>query len=92
MQNEDGVNVDLYVPRKCSWTNRLVRAKDHAAVQINVANVDPVTGMATGHSTAYCLNGYIRFKSEGDMALTELVRKKDAEMMAGGDDAVAAEE
>jgi small subunit ribosomal protein S21e len=84
MQNEDGVNVDLYVPRKCSWTNRLVRAKDHASVQINVANVDTVTGMATGHSTAYCLNGYIRFKSEGDMALTELVRKKDMEMMSEG--------
>jgi small subunit ribosomal protein S21e len=82
MQNEDGMNVDLYVPRKCSWTNRLVRAKDHASVQINVSNVDPVTGMATGHSTAYCLNGYIRFKSEGDMALTELVRKKDLEMMS----------
>ena len=45
MQNENGENVDLYVPRKCSWTNRLVEAKDHSSVQINVANVDPVTGL-----------------------------------------------
>ena len=77
MQNEEGINVDLYVPRKCSWTNRLVESKDHAAVQINVANVDPVTGIATGESSSFCLAGYIRFKSEGDMALTELVRKND---------------
>mmetsp|Transcript_20648 Transcript_20648/g.43243 ORF Transcript_20648/g.43243 Transcript_20648/m.43243 type:complete len:82 (+) Transcript_20648:497-742(+) len=77
MQNEDGVNVDLYVPRKCSWTNRLISAKEHASVQVNVANVDPVTGLATGDSTTFCLGGYIRFKSEGDMALTELVRKSD---------------
>ena len=81
MQNEEGDNVDLYIPRKCSWTNRLVAAKDHASVQINVANVDPVTGLATGDATAYCLAGYIRFKSEGDMALTSLVQKKDAELL-----------
>uniref|UniRef100_A0A7S1UVR1 40S ribosomal protein S21 n=1 Tax=Grammatophora oceanica TaxID=210454 RepID=A0A7S1UVR1_9STRA len=80
MQNESGENVDLYVPRKCSYTNRLVSAKDHSSVQINVANVDPVTGIATGDYTPYCLCGYLRFKSEGDMALTTLITKKDAEM------------
>jgi small subunit ribosomal protein S21e len=82
MQNESGENVDLYVPRKCSYTNRLVKAKDHSSVQINVANVDPVTGLATGESTAFCLAGYIRFKSEGDMALASLVKKNDAILFA----------
>jgi small subunit ribosomal protein S21e len=80
MQNENGDNVDLYVPRKCNWTNRLVEAKDHSSVQINVANVDPVTGIATGDATPYCLAGYIRDISEGDMALTSLVKKNDAAM------------
>jgi small subunit ribosomal protein S21e len=83
MQNEAGQNVDLYVPRKCSWTNQLIKAKDHASVQINVANVDPVTGIATGESTPFCLAGYIRFKSEGDMALTDLVQKKDIAVLSG---------
>lgn len=77
MQNENGQNVDLYIPRKCSWTNRLVRAKDHGSVQINVANVDPVTGLYTGESAAFCLSGYIRDKSEGDMAFTALVEASD---------------
>eukprot|EP01083_Nonionella_stella_P277325 942749_1 len=77
MQNENGENVDLYIPRKCSWTNRLVRAKDHGSVQINVANVDPVTGLYTGETTAYALCGYIRDKAEGDMALTTLVASND---------------
>jgi len=52
-------------------------------VQINVVNVDPVTGTATGDFTPYCLAGYIRFKSEGDMALTSLVQKKDLAMLSG---------
>jgi small subunit ribosomal protein S21e len=82
MQNEAGENVDLYVPRKCSYTSRLIKAKDHSSIQLNVANVDPVTGIATGESTPYALGGYIRFKSEGDMALTLLTQKNDAIMFA----------
>ena len=78
MQNESGQNVDLYVPRKCSYTNRLINAKDHGAVQINVGNVDPQTGLYTGESTPFVLNGYIRNKSEADMALAYVVAKADA--------------
>ncbi|KAL9183564.1 hypothetical protein ACHAXT_004420 [Thalassiosira profunda] len=85
MQNENGENVDLYIPRKCSWTNRLIRAKDHGSVQINVANVDPVTGLYTGETTAYALAGYIRDKSEGDMALTALVEANDKKAAASQD-------
>ena len=82
MQNESGVNVDLYIPRKCSWTNRLIRAKDHGSVQINVANVDPVTGLYTGEATSFCLSGYVRDKAEGDMALTALVEENDKKVVA----------
>jgi len=82
MQNENGDNVDLYVPRKCSWTSRLLTSKDHGTVQINVANVDPATGRATSESTPFALSGYIRFQSEGDMAMTELARKNDEALAA----------
>eukprot|EP00913_Durusdinium_trenchii_P000460 g420.t1 len=37
MQNDEGRIVDLYLPRKCSATNRLIPAKEHGAVQLNVA-------------------------------------------------------
>jgi small subunit ribosomal protein S21e len=82
MQNEAGDNVDLYVPRKCDYTTRLLSAKDHSSIQINVANVDPETGLATGDYEAYCLAGYIRFKSESDLALTFLVQERDAAKFA----------
>ena len=82
MQNEAGENVDLYVPRKCHYTSRLLAAKDHSAIQVNVANVDPVTGIATGEYTPFCLAGYIRFKAESDMALTTLVKEHDEKVLA----------
>ncbi|GMH73812.1 hypothetical protein TL16_g06286, partial [Triparma laevis f. inornata] len=82
MQNESGQNVDLYVPRKCSYTSRLIGAKDHGAVQINVANIDPSTGLYTGEATPFALTGYIRNKSEGDMAFTTLVQESDTKAMS----------
>ena len=39
MENEDGQRVDLYVPRKCSATNKIIAAKDHASVQMNIGQV-----------------------------------------------------
>ena len=57
-------------------------SKDHGTVQINVANVDPATSRATSESTPFALSGYIRFRSEGDMALTELAKKNDAALAA----------
>ena len=80
MQNDQGQPVDLYIPRKCSWTNRLIGASDQASVQINVGTIDPNTGLHTGGSETYALSGYVRNKGESDMALTELVRKADETM------------
>mmetsp|Transcript_115729 Transcript_115729/g.226975 ORF Transcript_115729/g.226975 Transcript_115729/m.226975 type:complete len:83 (-) Transcript_115729:85-333(-) len=78
MQNDAGENVDLYIPRKCSWTNRILSAHDHGAVQLNIANIDPVTGQYTKTSTTFALCGYLRSQSEGDEALTALARKNDS--------------
>jgi len=77
MQNERGEIVDLYIPRKCSWTNRLLTSKDHGSVQINVGNIDPQTGLFTGESASFALSGYIRSKCEGDMALSTLSERYD---------------
>ena len=59
MINAEGENVDLYIPRKCSWTNRLIEAKDHASVQINVGHLDQ-SGVFNGKSTVIALSGYVR--------------------------------
>ena len=77
MLNEEGDNVDLYIPRKCSWTNRILRRDDRGAVQINVGHVDAKTGMYTGEFTPFCLSGFIRKKGEADLAISELVSKMD---------------
>ncbi|MQL71951.1 hypothetical protein Taro_004278 [Colocasia esculenta] len=50
MQNEEGQMMDLYILRKCSATNKLITAKDHASIQVNVGHLD-ASGVYTGQPT-----------------------------------------
>jgi small subunit ribosomal protein S21e len=51
--------VDLYIPRKCSWTNRLITATDHASIQINIGHLDE-QGIYTNQFTTFALSGFVR--------------------------------
>uniref|UniRef100_A0A452DPN4 Small ribosomal subunit protein eS21 n=1 Tax=Capra hircus TaxID=9925 RepID=A0A452DPN4_CAPHI len=58
MQNDAGEFVDLYVPRKCSASNRVIC--------MNVAEVDKVTGRFNGHFKTCAICGAIRRMGESD--------------------------
>jgi len=75
MQNQSGQNIDLYIPRKCSWTNRLIASHDHASIQINVGRIDPNTGRFIHQTDSYALCGFVRANSFADEALSTLVRR-----------------
>ncbi|CAA6662054.1 unnamed protein product [Spirodela intermedia] len=75
MQNEEGQMMDLYIPRKCSATNRLITAKDHASIQINVGHLDE-SGIYTGQFTTLALSGFIRSQGDADSALDRLWQNK----------------
>ena len=63
MENEDGQRVDLYVPRKCTATNKIIAAKDHASVQLNIGQVDD-EGKYTGEFFTFNMAGFMRRKGE----------------------------
>ena len=76
MQATDGAptedQIELYVPRKCAATNKIIAAKDHAAIQLDIAEVDEHTGIATGKHRTYALCGTIRMMGEADDAFVRL--------------------
>uniref|UniRef100_H2Z9X8 40S ribosomal protein S21 n=1 Tax=Ciona savignyi TaxID=51511 RepID=H2Z9X8_CIOSA len=74
MQNDAGEIVDLYIPRKCSASGRIVGAKDHASVQLSFIDVDD-TGRAMTTSKAYTICGDIRRMGESDDCLNRLAKK-----------------
>jgi small subunit ribosomal protein S21e len=63
-----------YVPRKCSATNRIIKAKDHASVQISIGKVDE-NGRYTGENQTYALCGFVRAMGESDDALNRLAQR-----------------
>lgn len=71
--------VDLYIPRKCAWTNKLITAKDHSAVQLNVGHLDE-NGVYTGSYTTFAFAGSVRAMGASDSGLDHLWRKKAAEV------------
>ena len=69
--NSEGVNVDMYIPRKCHATNQLITADDHGSIQIAIAEID-ANGVATGETKTFCLAGYLRTQAESDHAINRL--------------------
>merc|ERR1712216_814475 len=60
-----------YTPRKCAWTNRVITAKDHASIQLNIGHLNE-NGVFTKQFTPIALSGYIRAKAEGDAAINSI--------------------
>lgn len=75
MQNDAGEVVDLYFPRKCSTSNRLISSKDHASIQIDFVEVDPDTGRKTNQVKRYVISGAIRRMGESDDSITRLAQR-----------------
>ncbi|MEJ1271220.1 hypothetical protein NN561_002055 [Cricetulus griseus] len=74
MQNNAGEFVDLYVPRKCSASNCIIGAKDHASIQMNVAEVDRCTGQFNGQFKTYAICGAIRRMGKSDDSILRLAK------------------
>lgn len=72
MQNESGEVVDTYIPRRCSASGRIIGAKDHASVQICIAEVDENTGRMNGNVQHLTVCGFIRGMGESDDCLNRL--------------------
>lgn len=63
----------LRSPRS-SASNRIIGAKDHASIQMNVAEVDKVTGRFNGQFKTYAICGAIRRMGESDDSILRLAK------------------
>ncbi len=58
-----------------SASNRIISAKDHASIQLNIADVDETTGRMTGTYKTYAICGAIRRMGESDDCINRLAKK-----------------
>lgn len=72
MQNDAWKFVDLYV----LW-NHIIGAKDHASIQMNVAEVDKVTGRFNGQFKTFAICGAICRMGMSDDSILQLAKADD---------------
>lgn len=75
VENDKGELVDLYVPRKCHATGRLITPKDHTSVQLSVAQVD-ANGKMTDGREFIALSGDVRAMGEADDSINRLATER----------------
>jgi len=76
METETGKVNELYIPRKCSSSSRIVSCRDHSSVQIDFVDVDPQSGrmLPTG-AKRYTICGALRRMGESDDCINRLAIK-----------------
>lgn len=77
MQNQQGQVVDLYIPRRCSETSRIITSKDHSSVQINIGLVDGNGKYQSGQFKTVALTGKVRAGGESDNAVNRFALKNN---------------
>ncbi|CCF75594.1 small subunit ribosomal protein S21e [Babesia microti strain RI] len=75
MINDEGRLVDIYIPRKCSATSKLIHAKDHGSVQINIGMTDS-KGAYHGNNFTVAFAKSIRQRGESDSALNRILHQQ----------------
>ena len=75
MQNSEGKYVDLYIPRKCQATNRLIDCKDTASVQItlNTDGLNLEKQKDDKKNFTVVLSGFVRSRGNSDAALNKIL-------------------
>ena len=75
MQNSEGQYVDLYIPRKCQATNRLIDCKDTASVQItlNTDGLNLEKQKDDKKNFTVVLSGFVRSRGNSDAALNKIL-------------------
>ncbi|XP_039097005.1 40S ribosomal protein S21-like [Hyaena hyaena] len=77
MQNEANQLVDPHTARKCSLSNSIMGAEDHASIQRNMAECDKVTGRFNSQFNTYAICGAICRMGESGDSILRLAKAND---------------
>lgn len=80
-QPEPLVTARAALARRSAWTSKLIPAKDHASVQLNIGHLDEA-GVYTGEFSTIALAGKVRVQGMADSAVDHLWRKMSAQVRA----------
>lgn len=74
--NEKQKLTDIYLPRKCDYTDRVITSKDRSSIQINICDFKDDGTIDLTKSNIVTLCGYVRFTGQSDIALEKIMHER----------------
>lgn len=74
--NEKQKLTDIYLPRKCDYTDRVITSKDRSSVQLSLCDLKEDGTIDLSKSNTITLCGYVRFTGQSDVALEKVISEK----------------
>ncbi|MCL4117316.1 UNVERIFIED_CONTAM: hypothetical protein GTU68_050414 [Idotea baltica] len=75
--NDKNKLTDIYLPRKCDYTDRVITSKDRSSIQLGICDVnDDGTINLEKQPTLITICGYVRSTGQSDVALEKVMKEK----------------
>lgn len=74
--NDKGEQTELYLPRKCDYTDRILNSKDKSSVQLVICELDASGVIDYTKPHIIPISGTVRQKGHGDAAIETVLREK----------------
>ena len=74
--NDRHVLTDIYLPRKCDYTDRMITAKDKSSIQLSICDVNDDGTIDMRNNQIITLCGFVRSTGQSDVALEKVMKEK----------------
>ena len=68
---------DIYLPRKCDYTDRIITSKDRSSIQLSICDVREDGTIDLSKSNLVTICGYVRSTGQSDVALEKVMKEKN---------------
>ncbi|MCL4130567.1 UNVERIFIED_CONTAM: hypothetical protein GTU68_003641 [Idotea baltica] len=74
--NDKNKLTDIYLPRKCDYTDKVITSKDRSSVQVSVCDVNEDGTINLGSNQLITICGFVRQTGQSDVALEKVMKEK----------------
>lgn len=75
--NDEHKLTDIYLPRKCEYSDRIITPTDKSSIHLSICEVKPDGTIDLQKSHIIPISGFVRQKGYGDAALESVLKEQN---------------
>ena len=75
--NEEHKLTDIYLPRKCEYSDRIITPTDKSSIHLNICEVNADGTIDLNKLHIIPISGFVRQKGNGDVALEAVLKEQN---------------